>query len=282
MINIISKQKKMKNYIFIISSLLILSSCSSNDPAPIEYSSNNAITHKNNDVKVKVKITQHSSIANDEKDINQSSDEQKNEQSEIDGFTIKTKRDETIENINNKEYETRKNPEIVVKKPIVPDQNLSEQLENELAEDKQDDNFLNTETTEITKTPEDNSDLIDIFKFSISPTNGKIIKQFKQGSEGFEAIIFGSPKGSLVKSVSEGNVVFAGFDPKFGNIVIIGYKDFQIAYGYIKELVVKTGSSVKTGDIIGYIGDIVNSKNSGLYFAIRRNNIPIDPQTLLP
>ena len=270
----------MKNYIFIISSLLILTSCSSNDPAPIEYLSNNAITHKSNDVKVKVTITKHSSLPEDEKDINQASNEQNNEQSEMDGFTIKTKRDEKIDN---KEQDSKKDPEIVVKKPIVPDQSLSEQLENELVEDKQDDNFLNTETTEIRKTKEDiNSDLIDIDKFSILPNNGKIIKKFKQGSEGFEAIIFESPRGSLVKSVSEGNVVFAGFDPKFGNIVIIGYKDFQIAYGYIKELVVKTGSSVKTGDIIGYIGDIVNSKNSGLYFAVRKNNIPIDPETLLP
>lgn len=116
--------------------------------------------------------------------------------------------------------------------------------------------------------------------FTIYPAIGKIIKKFTKGPNGFDAIIFSSPKGSVIKSVSEGSIIYSGFDPKFGNIVIVQNVDLQIAYGYIKEIIIKKGSKVKTGDIIGYIGDIANTKSSGLYFAVRKKNIALDPETL--
>jgi murein DD-endopeptidase MepM/ murein hydrolase activator NlpD len=271
---------KMKK-IFLILIPLLLSSCASSEPASVEHSSEFAPTsNQHKDLRVRVIKNLNSDI--DEDDIvKKSSIDDLKDGDEVDGFTVRVKKKDRVIAPKGEVHE--------IKEPAdESEKNLASELEKEFAHDRAElsdgnkpNEFLTSEDIkqerreiEDTKLSHDN--------FSILPTDGKIIRKFIKGPEGFEAIIFSNQKGSIIRSVSEGMVVYSGFDPKFGNIVIVALKDLQVAYGYIKEIVVKKGSKVRVGDIIGYIGDIVNAKNSGLYFAIRKNNIAIDPQTLLP
>lgn len=254
------------NKFFLVLSFLLLHSCVSSNPAPIEYLTNSG-TNKHESVKVKT-------IAHPHQNIEKESDEEYYSlpQKEI-------RHEDKIDNsiIKEQNQNIEKEKEIIHEK-IKDDQTLEEQVEEELKNNKEE--FSENES-------ENQNHVNDHYTsniFEIAPVNGKIIKKFNKTNlaNKFEAVIFSTPKGSIIKSVSEGTVIYSGFDPKFGNIVIVSYKDFQIAYGYIKEIIVKKGSSVGVGDIIGYVGDIINSQNSGLYFAVRDKNIAIDPETVIP
>jgi murein DD-endopeptidase MepM/ murein hydrolase activator NlpD len=260
---------------------IILSSCAAIDPAPIEHSNKfMPIQSKGKDLRVRI-IKDLNSDMDEEDTVSTRSINDLKDGDEIDGFTVRVKKDDA-------RNDTKRDIEEIRKPADNPKQSLDVELEKEFAHDRAElsDNSKLSEISDSEHTKDEvkeiNEDNVSDENFTILPAQGKIIKNFRKGSEGFEAIIFSRPKGSIIKSVSEGIVVYSGFDPKFGNIVIVAFQDFQIAYGYVKDIVVKKGSKVRVGDIVGYIGDIINSKNSGLYFAIRKNNIAIDPETLLP
>ena len=258
----------MKNSL-VLFLIYLLSSCASNKPAPVEYQKG-AVVRTNKNFKVKIIKTNINHFEEEDDDDTKDSNY---------GLGWKQTAANNQENVEEPHQEVNKQD--VTEQPTIKtatenksnkssDQILKEKIEQELSKFHSDEEDLH-ENIESAR------------KFSILPVNGRVIKKFTQiPGKNFEAIIFNAQKGSLIKSVSEGKVIYSGFDPKFGNIVIVLYKDFQVAYGYIKEVIVKKGSILRVGDIIGYVGDIVNSKDSGLYFAIRSNNKPIDPETMLP
>jgi len=265
--------------LFTLTLILSLSACASNEQAQIEYGNNATIT-KNDDFKVT--ITKHSIDKTHNKEVESHSLTKKEVQPDIDGFieekqVLDTHQEESIEETNNNIQKSKNIPE----SEDLGDDDLNREIEKELKGGQN--NEYNQ--PDIKEELSSQSPLEENWagKFDIKPVTGKVIKKFSNDPHGekFEAIIFASPKGGIVKSVSDGTVLYTGFDPKFGNIVIIGYKDFQIAYGYLQGFVVKKGNPISRASVIGYVGDIINSKNSGLYFAVRKNNIPIDPELML-
>ena len=114
----------------------------------------------------------------------------------------------------------------------------------------------------------------------VTPIKGSIIKRFHdKGDQGnFAALIFGSPNGAVVRASMSGKVIYQGYDSKFGNIMIIEQDGYHIAYGYMKIILVKKGDKIQLNQKIGFVGNIPNSNNSGLYMAFRKHNQPIDPE----
>ena len=117
------------------------------------------------------------------------------------------------------------------------------------------------------------------------PINGKILNKFgkKRVKEYDSYIVYNginvrAIKGSQVKAVFDGTVLYTGELEGYGNMIIVGHgKDFHTLYGHLDIIKVTTNSVVKTGQVIALSGDSGSLEGETLYFEIRKNGKPIEP-----
>ena len=115
----------------------------------------------------------------------------------------------------------------------------------------------------------------------IKPVEGKVIKSFSNANQG---INISAPLGSQVKAVYDGQVAYAGYDDRFGNLLIIQLKDSDLfaAHAHLDELILVKGAEVTQGSVIGYVGQTGAIDHPQLYFAIKKGKAAIDPAIYLP
>jgi septal ring factor EnvC (AmiA/AmiB activator) len=77
-------------------------------------------------------------------------------------------------------------------------------------------------------------------------------------------------------------VLFSGWFRGYGQMVILdhGGDDVTVS-GYLDELRVEAGDEVRSGDVIGTVGETGSLSGPGLYFEIRHAGQPVDPTTWL-
>jgi septal ring factor EnvC (AmiA/AmiB activator) len=114
------------------------------------------------------------------------------------------------------------------------------------------------------------------------PVSGSIIGSFGSsldlGDQHLSGVIIKAPLGTPVHVVSAGKVVFANWLRGFGLLVIVDHGNgYMSLYGRNQTLYAKTGSKVKSGDLIAAIGNTGGYETSSLYFEIRQNGIPVNP-----
>ncbi len=117
------------------------------------------------------------------------------------------------------------------------------------------------------------------------PLNGRILNKFgrKRVKEYDSYIVYNginvmAKKGSQVKAIFDGTVLYTGELEGYGNLVIIGHgKEFHSLYGHLDNINVSTNRLVKTGEIIGLSGDSGSLEGETLYFELRKNGKPIKP-----
>lgn len=117
------------------------------------------------------------------------------------------------------------------------------------------------------------------------PVGGDIISKFGEYYMGKKnnGINIAAISGSDVKSVSDGVVIFAGEDPKFGNLIIIKHdtNDLFSAYAHMKDLKLHLQDRVTRSQIIGHVGQTGDVTKPQLHFAIRKGKTPVDPMQYL-
>jgi len=90
-----------------------------------------------------------------------------------------------------------------------------------------------------------------------------------------------APKGTPVSAMANGQVLAAGRQGGYGNLVVIrhpnGYKTF---YGHLSGFArgVRKGASVTQGQLIGYVGSTGISTGPHLHFEMRVNDRPVNPR----
>lgn len=86
-----------------------------------------------------------------------------------------------------------------------------------------------------------------------------------------------------VKAAASGKVIYVGNGIKgMRNLVIIKHgNDFITAYGHNKNLFVKEGQNVKSGQVISDLGDS-NKNMTHLHFEMRKHGKPVNPIKYLP
>lgn len=83
-----------------------------------------------------------------------------------------------------------------------------------------------------------------------------------------------------VKSIFGGEVKMVAFLPSIGNSVIVAHGEYFTVYSGLKDVYVKKGQKITTGQEIGLLQ--VNSEGvSELRFQIRKNTTPLNPQLWL-
>jgi murein DD-endopeptidase MepM/ murein hydrolase activator NlpD len=119
----------------------------------------------------------------------------------------------------------------------------------------------------------------------LAPVRGPIVMGFGRTDNGRqnEGIDYAAPEGTDVRVAEDGIVIYAGDDTKgYGNVVLVRHSNgFVTTYAHASELVVKTGDTVRRGEVIAKVGRSGNIPAPRLHFEIRRETVPVDPMRYL-
>jgi len=87
-----------------------------------------------------------------------------------------------------------------------------------------------------------------------------------------------APMSTLVKAPAAGTVIAVGPEKSLGTVIVLshGY-GFKTLYAHLSKLRVKTGQTVKRGDIIGEVGNTGLSTGPHLHYEIELKGTAIDP-----
>ena len=121
------------------------------------------------------------------------------------------------------------------------------------------------------------------------PVKGKFLNKFGRKRDKhydtyivYNGLNIRSAKGTPVRSVFAGKVLYTGTLEGYGNIIIIGHgKEFHSLYGHLDEIKTLVGKTVPSGQIIGLSGDTGSILGESLYFEIRHKGKPIEPTAWL-
>ena len=121
------------------------------------------------------------------------------------------------------------------------------------------------------------------------PCEGKITESFgKQRNPKFSTVTnnnglkIAAAPGTPVRAVFQGTVLFSQWFKGYGNLIILdhGNRVFSL-YGNVKAPAVIVGEKVTTGQTIAGVGESDEAVSGYLYFEMRHDNHPEDPQTWL-
>lgn len=123
------------------------------------------------------------------------------------------------------------------------------------------------------------------YKGMLPPVQGRIQGRFgTERPEGgpWRGIIFRTEAGTPVKAIAPGQVVFANWMTGFGNLLIIDHGEgFLSVYGHNQSLLRQVGERVVAGEEVAKVGATGGQMEPGVYFEIRQNGQPVNPQLWL-
>jgi septal ring factor EnvC (AmiA/AmiB activator) len=95
-------------------------------------------------------------------------------------------------------------------------------------------------------------------------------------------LLIGAPTGATVKAVANGKVVFADWMNGYGLILIIDHGNgYMSLYAHNEALLRDAGDDVKRGDAVASVGSSGGAGPPALYFELRRNGDPVNPNSWL-
>ncbi|QDL92959.1 M23 family peptidase [Paroceanicella profunda] len=105
---------------------------------------------------------------------------------------------------------------------------------------------------------------------------------FTHRSHRHDGVDLAGPRGTPITSTAEGEVVFAGRQRGYGNVIKIRHAfGVETVYGHLSKIRVKRGEHVAVGDRIGDMGSTGRSTGSHLHYEIRIDGTAVNPLTYL-
>ena len=91
---------------------------------------------------------------------------------------------------------------------------------------------------------------------------------------------FGAAYGSPIYAVGDGVVTYSGWHGGHGNYVRLDHGGgYGTGYGHMSRIAVASGTRVRAGQIIGYVGSTGLSTGPHLHYELYRNGVPVNPLT---
>ncbi|HTF98218.1 MAG TPA: peptidoglycan DD-metalloendopeptidase family protein [Cellvibrio sp.] len=118
------------------------------------------------------------------------------------------------------------------------------------------------------------------------PTQGSMVHRFGSariaGQMNWSGAYISAPMGNNVQAVHHGRVVFADYFGGHGLLVIVDHGEgYMSLYAHNQRLLKKAGEPVQAGEVIATVGNSGGQASAGLYFEIRHQGKPIDPNQWL-
>lgn len=118
------------------------------------------------------------------------------------------------------------------------------------------------------------------------PTKGKVVQRFGSNRVAnkikWEGLLIDANQGEPVKAVHYGRVIFSDYLRGHGLIIIIDHgTGFMSLYAHNEALYKELGEWVEQGDVIASVGNSGGQQDSALYFELRHNGKPTNPQRWL-
>lgn len=115
------------------------------------------------------------------------------------------------------------------------------------------------------------------------PARGKLAVHFDDlksvGRLKWTGVVIRADAGSQVRSIADGEVVYASYLQGFGMLAVVDHGDgYMTLYGGNRDLLVKQGDWIKTGSRLATVGTLDGQAHPGLYFEVRHNARPVDPE----
>jgi murein DD-endopeptidase MepM/ murein hydrolase activator NlpD len=109
--------------------------------------------------------------------------------------------------------------------------------------------------------------------------NGRISSGFGLRSSGFhEGVDIAAPRGTPIRAVSSGIVVFNDRLGTYGRTVIVSHGNgYTSLYAHLDKFFVKRGSRVKQGVVIGSVGNSGRAHGFHLHFEMRKSGASVNP-----
>ncbi len=95
-----------------------------------------------------------------------------------------------------------------------------------------------------------------------------------------KGVDYAAPRGTPIKATGDGKIVLAGRRGGYGNTIILQHGTrYRTLYGHMQGFAkgIRTGGSVKQGQIIGYIGTTGLSTGPHLHYEFQVNGTHVDP-----
>ena len=91
-----------------------------------------------------------------------------------------------------------------------------------------------------------------------------------------------TPIGTSVRAVYDGEAVFASWFQGYGTLLIVSHPHkVHSLYGHLSEIKVREGDTIRRGDEIALVGDTGSFIGPSLYFEIREDGQPVNPEEWL-
>jgi septal ring factor EnvC (AmiA/AmiB activator) len=121
------------------------------------------------------------------------------------------------------------------------------------------------------------------------PAEGRIVAGFGRqvhprfGTETFRrGVDIEAEEGAPVRAVYAGTVLYRGWLKGYGNLIILDHgSGYYTLYAHASELLVAEGDRVRAGQGIARVGDTGSLEGSRLYFEVRYQGRPEDPEQWL-
>ncbi len=115
------------------------------------------------------------------------------------------------------------------------------------------------------------------------PVAGKIVDRYgaprAEAVSGWQAVRIAAPAGTKVRAIAYGRIAYAGWLPYYGLVLILDHGDgFLTVYGHNEALYKQVGDQVRPGDVIATVGDSGGQPRPMLYFQIRHDDHPLNPE----
>jgi len=114
------------------------------------------------------------------------------------------------------------------------------------------------------------------------PVSGHLVARFgdtRAGGVRWDGVLVATERGTPVKAVCDGRVIYADWLPGLGLLAIVDHGDGYLSlYGHNERLYKAAGEHVAAGEPIAAAGDSGGSGRPELYFEIRKGGKPVDPR----
>jgi septal ring factor EnvC (AmiA/AmiB activator) len=114
------------------------------------------------------------------------------------------------------------------------------------------------------------------------PVQGRLLGDYGQPRDGgplkWSGVLLEASAGTPVRAIYHGRVAFADWLPGLGLLAIVDHGDgYMSLYGHNEALLREPGDWVEPGEAIGQVGDTGGLARPALYFEIRQNGEPVNP-----